>query len=49
MSGPVRVNPSAKAGAASVAAKAAANVTERFIAIILSGACNIDALILTVT
>ena len=49
MSGLVRVNPSAKAGTASVEAKAAAKVTDRFIAIILSGACIIDAFILTVT
>ena len=49
MSGLVRVNPSAKAGTASVEAKAAAKVTDRFIAIIISEAWVIDAFILTVT
>ena len=49
MSGLVRVNPSAKAGTASIEAKAAAKVTDRLIAIILSEACFTDALILTAT
>ena len=49
MSGLVRVNPSAKAGTASVVAKAAAKITQRFVATILSEACVIDAYIKTVT
>jgi len=49
MSGLVRVNPFAKAGTASVVAKAAAKITQRFVATILSEACVIDAYIKTVT